>query len=108
MTKPRRPSLKGKTFLIKQDAKHHLRQDFAGLPFKVGNWWDRSRRFSPYAMEWSVYGARSALCYKVPLPNDNQVLLGVVAGRYELVHVSELDLKSKPAQESPKTGVPTR
>lgn len=93
--------LAGKTVRLKPETRHHLHREFGGREIYIINWWDRTFRYSDYAIEWSVYTARLALCNLMHIPHDHQVLLGKIDGRWELVHISELDiepLKPEPVQ----------
>lgn len=95
--------LAGKTVRLKANARHHLYTEFGGQPIYIINWWDRDKRYSPYAIEWTVYSARLALCHLFHIPDDSQVLLGKIGDRRHLVHISELDiepLKPEPVQAS--------
>lgn len=93
--------LAGKTVRLKPETRHHLHQEFGGREIYIVNWWDRTFRCSPYAIEWSVYTARKAICNLLHIPDDNEVLLGIIDDRNQLVHISELDLeplKPEPVQ----------
>lgn len=93
--------LAGKTVRLKPGARHHLHPEFGGRSIYIVNWWDLAKRFSPYAIEWVTYSSRLALCHLYHIPDDNQVLLGRIDGRRELVHISEIEsepLKPEPLQ----------
>lgn len=94
--------LAGKTVRLKPGTRHHLHKEFGGREYRVINWWDRTFRFSPYAAEFRIYGDRIALCnlFSV-IPDDGDVLLGIIDGRYELVHVSEIDQTPPGAEPLP-------
>ena len=83
--------LAGKTVKLKPETRHHLYQDFGGREIYIINWWDLTFRCSPYAIELSVYNARLARCNLMHIPDDGEVLLGVIDGRNTLVHISEIE-----------------
>lgn len=86
-----------KTVTIKPETKHHLRPNFGGQPIFIIDWVDRTRENSPYSMVWQVYSSRVSLCGLPQRWDDPEILLGVAGDRREIVHISELELPSNPA-----------
>jgi hypothetical protein len=96
----RKSPLCGKTVRIKPGTPHHLYTNFAGRNIYIINWWDRTFAYSPYSIIASVYQARKAICNLRHAP-ENDVLLGIIDGRREIVHVSELEPTPEPDPLTP-------
>ena len=89
--------LAGKTARIKSDSTHMQYPDWAGSKIAIEDWWDRVAGKSWMNCDGNpaclIYAMRSA---DNDLPTDNEVLYGKREdGRGSLVHVSELEEKTK-------------